>query len=65
MNTNTKKAPVLYTTKENCCGCTACVAICPKNAIFMEMDVEGFLYPNVNILKCIKCYLCLSVCPFK
>lgn len=57
--------PVLYNLKEECCGCSACYAICPKEAISMSEDEEGFLYPKINIDKCIKCYSCLKVCPFK
>lgn len=60
-----KNYPVLYTHKYECCGCSACYAICPKNAISMKEDDEGFLYPIVYEKKCIKCHLCLSVCPLK
>ena len=51
------------TIKEECCGCTACKNICPVNAIEMQEDEEGFLYPIVNEEKCIKCGLCKKVCP--
>ena len=61
----TKSFPVLYKNKENCCGCSACYAICPMNAITMDPDEEGFLYPTVNTEKCIRCYKCISVCTFK
>ena len=27
------------TEKQNCCGCTACVAVCPKNCIEMKEEV--------------------------
>ena len=40
--------PVLYKRKEECCGCTACYAICPKEAIYMEEDEEGFEYPKID-----------------
>lgn len=40
--------PVLYKRKEECCGCTACYAICPKKAIFMVEDEEGFEYPQID-----------------
>ncbi len=60
-----KQLPVLYVRKEECCGCTACFAICPENAISMESDMEGFEYPKISEDKCIKCYQCLSVCPMK
>ena len=49
--------------KEDCCGCTACMNVCPKSAIEMEMDEEGFLYPKVHKSKCINCGLCKNVCP--
>ena len=28
--------------KEECCGCEACVNICPVKCISMEYDEEGF-----------------------
>ena len=49
--------------REKCCGCTACMNICPTNAIEMKEDEEGFLYPIVNKDKCINCHLCEKVCP--
>lgn len=60
-----KGFPILFTDKQNCCGCSACYSICPKHAITMVEDEEGFLYPHVNSDKCIKCYQCLRVCAFK
>lgn len=62
---NTSKIPTLYNRKEECCGCTACYAICPKKAISMEPDEEGFLYPRVDEEKCVRCGSCLKVCPVK
>lgn len=47
---------------EECCGCTACYASCPVGAIEMKADFEGFLYPNVDLNKCIDCGKCLKVC---
>lgn len=57
--------PLLYKRKEECCGCTACYAICPKDAITMVNDGEGFLYPQIDGEKCIKCYRCVMVCSMK
>lgn len=51
--------------KDKCCGCEACVNICPKNCISMQADEEGFLYPIINKKNCISCNLCEKVCPFK
>lgn len=60
-----RQIPILYTQKEECFGCTACYAICSKNAITMEPDEEGFLYPVIATDKCIRCYQCMKVCPVK
>lgn len=49
--------------KKNCTSCCACYNICPKNAITMQEDEEGFKYPVVDKNKCIKCGLCTKVCP--
>ena len=49
--------------KKNCCGCSACCNICPENAIKMERDNEGFLYPVIDKEKCISCQLCEKICP--
>jgi coenzyme F420-reducing hydrogenase beta subunit len=51
-------------TKEDCCGCTACFSVCGKNAISMFPDDLGFLYPKVDMQKCINCGLCEKVCAF-
>ena len=50
--------------KADCCGCTACASICPKDAIKMEPDTLGFKYPKVDLSKCIDCGLCEKVCAF-
>ena len=49
--------------KRNCCGCSACVHKCPKQCILLKEDSEGFLYPEVEIERCIDCGLCEKVCP--
>lgn len=52
------------TSKEKCCGCTACENICPRQAISMQEDVLGFLYPVINQSLCVDCGLCQKVCDF-
>lgn len=49
--------------KHNCCGCSACIAICPKHCITFIEDKCGFLYPHVDETICINCGLCERVCP--
>lgn len=49
--------------KNKCCGCHACFNICPKDAISMQEDEKGFLYPVINEEKCINCNMCRKVCP--
>lgn len=60
-----KRYPVLYKTENECCGCTACQAICPKEAIIFEYNNEGFLYPKVDKNLCVQCQQCENVCAFK
>ncbi len=55
----------VYNSKKDCCGCTACSNICPLNAIAMEPDEEGFLYPSINEELCVDCGLCKNVCTFQ
>lgn len=49
--------------KNECFGCEACVQACPKKALSMQEDSEGFRYPQVNEDLCIHCDLCHRVCP--
>lgn len=48
---------------DQCCGCSACMHICPKHSISLFEDSEGFLYPDIDIATCVDCGLCESVCP--
>lgn len=49
--------------KLDCCGCTACASSCPKSAITMVPDEEGFLYPKIDMRRCIECGACERACP--
>lgn len=51
--------------KGKCYGCEACVQICPKSALKMEEDDEGFRYPILNKDLCVKCNLCHQVCLYE
>lgn len=54
---------VKLASKALCTGCAACRAVCPKDAITMQPDDEGFLRPVVAAARCIGCGLCTGVCP--
>ena len=49
---------------QQCCGCTACASVCAHDAITMQPDTLGFLYPSVDESKCVDCGLCEKVCAF-
>ncbi|MBR0365841.1 MAG: 4Fe-4S binding protein, partial [Clostridia bacterium] len=49
---------------KTCCGCGACVNVCPCDAIAMKEDESGFIYPVVDATRCVKCGLCRDVCVF-
>jgi ferredoxin len=45
---------------ENCVGCTACVRVCPVNAITGERKEAHHINPDT----CIKCGACMEKCKF-
>ena len=49
---------------DRCTGCGACSSGCPKGAIRMAPDREGFLYPEVTD-GCVQCGHCAHVCPIQ
>ncbi len=51
--------------KNDCCGCSACADICPNEAIKFVIDFQGFCYPEIDAEKCVKCGMCAKVCPLK
>lgn len=48
---------------EYCTGCSACMNRCPKKAIILVPNNEGFWYPSVSQTKCVHCNLCINICP--
>lgn len=49
--------------KKDCCGCGACIASCPVNAISWTNTDEGFHIPTVDEDICINCGKCDRNCP--
>lgn len=50
------------TAKRGCTSCQMCAAVCPKNAISIGLDADGFYRPTVDDDLCIDCSLCTKVC---
>jgi coenzyme F420-reducing hydrogenase beta subunit len=55
----------LYIDEKDCCGCAACKNICSRQAITMEFNKDGFLYPSIKKDLCIECGRCKKVCAFQ
>ena len=60
-----KQKTCLYRDKTECCGCGACMNICPTDAISMVYDKDGFMYPEVHEEKCIHCGKCKKACHYQ
>lgn len=49
---------------KNCSSCGACANVCGRNAISMQLDVEGFYRPVIDSKKCVECGACERICPW-
>ena len=48
---------------DECCGCGACVSICPKKCIELIPNELGVIVPVINQEICVNCGLCEKTCP--
>lgn len=55
----------LFDKEKNCCGCSACMNACPKNAIYMDENKYGFIFPKIDEDLCINCGACKKVCSYQ
>ena len=49
--------------QKKCTGCMGCYNSCAQGAIEIKENDEGFLYPHINVEKCVECGLCIKRCP--
>lgn len=55
----------LYKNEALCSGCSACSAVCSRNAISMKADEKGFFIPHIDEALCSNCGLCQNTCPIQ
>ncbi len=56
---------IQFKEKKECCGCTACMNICPTKAITMKPDSDGFIFPEIDNDLCIECGKCIKTCAYQ
>ncbi|WP_246240747.1 4Fe-4S dicluster domain-containing protein [Anaerocolumna sedimenticola] len=55
----------IFESKDKCCACAACMNVCPKQAITMQPDEYGYLYPQIDREICVECGACQKVCVYQ
>lgn len=53
----------ILTLTDTCTGCFACANACPRGAISLPENAEGFYFPVIDPSLCTGCGLCDRVCP--
>ena len=59
---NNKNSDVFPLTR-TCCGCGACMSICPTNSVRIIKNSYGFMEATCDTSTCINCEACKTVCP--
>lgn len=61
---NNEQNCIFVSTDENtCCGCGACVEVCPMGCIALKANKNGFFVPEIDSQKCVSCGKCKKACP--
>lgn len=60
---NGKKNSIYILPKSKCTGCLSCFVVCARGAISAEYNMEGYVYPKIEINKCVNCGKCMEYCP--
>ena len=47
-----------------CTSCQICASVCPKEAISINLNLDGFYRPYIDKDKCVGCYTCILSCPY-
>lgn len=55
------KKPIHIT--DQCCGCGACAVVCPRKAVAVSENVDGFQAYSIDDGLCVACGACVKVCP--
>ena len=50
------------TSLRNCTSCQLCAAICPRSAISISLDADGFYRPSIKEEHCVNCGICTKIC---
>lgn len=56
------KNSILEKNHDKCTSCGICEVVCPKKAIKLYLNDEGFYQPKVDEKKCINCGICKQTC---
>lgn len=54
-----------YRITDLCCGCGACAAVCPRKAITICQNADGFEHYVIDEATCVRCGMCRTVCPYR
>lgn len=49
-------------TLHECTSCQVCAAVCPRQAISIDLNKDGFYRPQIDMEKCVDCGACRKVC---